>query len=262
MKNLIKMDFFITKKNKATWIIPTFVIIMSIISLYISFKSNESSTMKSIMTQVNFNRNNPTFIQCCTDLLTGNFLTLFILIFVTLVQGQEYSSGYIKNIYGLVKEKYKLLIPKYIIILGFVILLIITTVVSVIIGRLFFLDYNKLGDFQLYFKFMLTQLFLNFVFGVGVLCTTVIFKKVNIALSIGIVYLMFFSDMLYSFINNLFKTYKFKIDNYMLLGNITNLRIDSSNNEYLRSIIVGSVFLCIFILIASIVISKKDLKIE
>lgn len=251
----IRMEAYICFKNYILWLILGVVLLLSIISIYTSnnvIKGNEIEingvAAEEIFTEVNPQKADE-FYYWCEDIISGDFLIVFTIIFAALIAGKDYSSGYIKTIINAKNRQYYF-VSKLVILILYITMMLIATFLATVICNIFFLKTGSLGTFSSYIRMLIMQFILNVTVGALVEMIVFIAKKQIVALIAPMVYYLFFSSMLYSIINKFIKTMEFDISKYTIFGAPKYLVGDLSNSILMREAIVLIIYLIIRIFIS------------
>lgn len=228
MLNAIKMEIYTCFKGKMIWIVLGVVLVLSVISLYTSYNvlHNQSidvygTNASKLLTEIDKSKAGELFYWC-KDIISGDFLIIFTIIFSALIVGKDYTSGYIKSIINR-NNRLNYVVSKITILIIFVALMIVSTVLATAISNIAFLKTDSMGACGSYFKMVLMQILLNIAIGVLVEAIAMISKKQIVALIAPLVYYLFFSEKIYNFIDKFVGKDSFKIAKYTLFGAPTYL---------------------------------------
>lgn len=256
MLSAIRYDVYRTLKSASTWVILAVLFLLtcaSVLILYFSY---------SIISQDLSFLGDMSVADWCTDVTSGDFLLPFGIIFAVICVSGEYSSGFIKNIYGSYKRKCYYIISKSILMVIFSICMIIVSYMAIIIVCPIALG-AKFGALTAAFvKYTLAKiLYVSACCVLGVLVCLLIRKGI-IAICVLFGYSFILAAILYECVDQLFirvfKVSDFDFSKYTLIGNISIINLETSWQQYLIGCGVAVVVLALCIILGSLVFKKRD----
>lgn len=270
MLNLIRMDFYRLFKSKSFYLITGISIVMSIVMMlmfgvYSLALDNLDTGALNADTMALIQSTLPTnFSQYFEIFFFGNYVTLYLVIFIVIFCNSEFSRGYIKNIASLITPKYMMAFSKLIIIVFMTVLIYALSALVVVcgcaIGNVPMTVDNPGG----LVKMLVVGILMNISLSAFVMMLFYVFRKSMPALISGIVYVTM-GQLAYSLINLLFKavfqTEKIDITKFTNLGNmVTHVNTSANTETFVRASIVAAVILAISMAITCLSLNKKDIK--
>ena len=267
MGKVLKFDFYKAVKAISTWIILICVIGFSIASLTITYISKTEGELPDVALEIGEQTTivpleEMTVVDWCIDSISGDFLMLFVAIFAVLFTCSDYATGFIKNTYNTIKNKWHYVLSKLLVVSVFTILTIITAYAVTMIFNLAVVKSSSFGDVSEMLIFTLNKALLLIAYGcVGVLISFVV-KKSTAGLIISMGYSFMFANLIYTGINQIVKSTgisdTFAVQEYTLVGNTISLNSDISSDQQMIVLIVCSVAIIVSFVISSILFAKRD----
>ncbi|MDO5047695.1 MAG: hypothetical protein Q4D88_04010 [Anaerococcus sp.] len=190
---------------------------------------------------------------------------IFMIIFASLFFTGPYTHGYIKNFIGIGDNKKKYIISTFLVagvytIITFILSALILTVLTPMINDGMF----KIDDYRSLIKILFVQLLSHLSFLSVILLVASITRSLATSLLASLLYAMIFFNLLVGLVNKLigliFKIGEdFTISNFINIGNITNIGINSTNADLLRASLVALIIGILALSLASVIIKKKDI---
>lgn len=267
MVNILKFDLYKMRKSISTWIVIFLVFVFTIASLAITYTSKTSSELPDMIEGIGAQATivpleDMTVVDWCIDSISGDFLMLFIAVFIILFACTDYSSGYIKNIYGSIKNKWNYVFSKGIIVLIFTVLSILVAYITTICFNVLIVHSESFGSVQELLKYSTLKMLLLFAYGMIGVCVSLIARKATVGLIVVMGYSFMFSNILYTGINqivkNIFDVNDFAVEKYTLIGNTVSLGADVQSKEILIIVIVSLSIMLLSSVISSFFFSKRD----
>jgi len=237
--------------------------LMSILSIMISYFSAKNGSNLAIEAGNIVNSlDEMSFSDWFVNVTGGDFLLLFMLIIAVLEISNEYSSGYIKNLYGCMSHKWNYVMSKYIMDIVFALLFLVVCGIVLAITNVFILKCNEFGNVNALLKYAMLRWLLLSVYGILISSITIIARRGLYSFIIGVGYSFMLANPLYEGINllakNVFKVNDFNVSKYSIIGNCINLNLDITNTQ-LTNILLVSLIVCVIIsFITNIVFIKRD----
>lgn len=262
MCKIIYKEFFVTVKSRFHYIVGVFVIGIAILSLYGIYHtlfSNDVASDYAIFQMVNANNNS--LFDYAAEVLSGNFLSLFVAISVPVIICETFANGYIKNIYNLNKQKRYYIVGKLFAIFCVILFYTILTLLATGIVGIVMFDFDGIGNVEKYVCFALLQILCNLSFGCAIMFISELFRKVSISMISGIVYVVMLCDLLYQFVNSAISSLvnvKFDISDYTIMGNMTKLTVNSGKEDIIRTIVVTVIYISVFSVLTQFLFLKRD----
>ncbi len=248
MFNIIKMDFYRMFKTVSFWVS---LIVAVGISMFTSFIANlfEMPDMSAAYLIIQAFSSSDVLIIC----------TIFISIFVH----AESKNGFIKNIAGQVKPRSKLILPKLLILISYIIILplvyfLFSILTFILVGN------NIIFDFSIdIFMTIAVEFLLYFAFGSIIIMLCIISNSSALSIAVGIMMSARIFSIIYAAIDfvvskinpgSTFTSFKYSLISNMQY--VANMNDDST----VRAIFVGIAFAAAAIAISVLSIQKKDIK--
>lgn len=267
MGKILKFDFYKAIKSMSTWIILLCVIVFSIASLTITYVSKTEGELPDVALEIGEQTTiipleEMTVADWCVDAISGDFLMLFVAVFAVLFVCNDFATGFIKNIYNNLRNKWHYVLSKFVVISVFTILTIIAAYSVTMIFNLAVVKSSSFGDVSEIITFTLNKAFLLIAYGcVGALISFIL-KKATVGLIISMGYSFMFANLIYTGINQIVKSTglseKFDIQKYTLVGNAVSIGPDPSSEQQVIVLIVCVISIVASFVISSIVFSKRD----
>lgn len=268
MIDVLKFDLFKARKSVSTWIIVVCVCIFTFASLGITYVSKSEGELPEVALEIGEqittqSVSEMTVVDWCVDAITGDFLLLFIVVFAVIFVSSDFSSGYIKNIYGCIERKISYVVSKIMIISFFSILIIAVSYISCVIFNYMIIKSGAFGDIGEFLKFTFFKLLLSVAFGSIVSCITIVVKKATASMVICMGYSFMFVNIFYTGINqvlnNVFEIEDFNIEKYTVIGNTISLNLNISSEQSTIIGIISMLAILISIVFGSIIFGKSDI---
>ena len=262
MVKVIHKEIFIALKNRFYYIVGLFALGIAVFSLYGVYHTlsiGDAATEYAIFQMVN--ENNNCFLDYAAEVLSGNFLSLFVAISVPTVICESFANGYIKNVYNCKIQKNYYAVGKVVVILCIVMFYTLLTLLATCISGLFWFDFEGVGNVAQYIKFASLQILCNTSFGCVIMFVSELFRKLSLSMISGILYVVMLCDLLYQFMNSLISNVgieNFEVEKYTIIGNMTNLTMDSNGDDIFYTIVVAVVYMVIFASLSQLMFLKRD----
>lgn len=274
MKNIIKAEFIRMAKSKAAWI-------LLIITLGVVFLSVASFALVSLTFEELFSAGPEVpdefaemflisdFEQLFTKVYNSNTFILILVIMAVLFASRPYKTGFIKTIIGTVTPKYRLIIPEYICMFTYsVILSFVSGQAIFAFGCLMFNDFISLLTIESLFTilaFVLVQSVMLGCFSCIIVGITNLVKSTAMPLVMSLLYVTTLGGVVYQIISDLLAEFhvvstSFSLIDYTLLGNIYSMTIDSMPEDIIKVAILCILFTTLSTFVTSAVLEKQDIR--
>ena len=187
--------------------------------------------------------------------IKGKFIALFMVIFAILYSTADMTSGFVKNIAGLVISKAVSLF------LYTILTLLLFTGVQMLSNALFF-DEFVFGPAKEFFQYAGLQILLHFALLMIVMCIAVVLRNNVISMTIGVLLCMNVLVIFYSFLDRLIAKMKiqdFEIMKYTVTGNMMFLETNVTAKMAVTAVAVSVGFSIVMLGICSMVFKKRDI---
>lgn len=253
MRNVFSMDLYRMIKTKSTYIL--LAIYVGILSLGIFvFKTNMDSGFS-------IGLEDQTISQFVSYLLSGETTIFLIVIFIAMFINAEFNSGYFKNIMGDIPKKINYVVSKCLVVAIYTAIYVILGVVIAIIGSQI-LGLEELGKVSSLVAYAGMLYLLDVVIGIIMIMVTIALRNSAASTSIGIVYILLISSLLYTLVNygadKLFHAEDFKIQEYLPYGNLMSISTASQTGDFIRAIVVALIFGVVAFLGSTLIVKRRD----
>lgn len=272
MIHCVKFDIMKTVKSISTWLLLAFVLAFVAISVSISYASLHPSAVTENMDIISEMPSqlagralgDVSLTEWFSDAISGDFLVLFVIIFSVILVSVDFSSGYIKNIYGHIQYNSHFVLSKIILAALFVLLLLAASFVTILVCNWAFLKAPAFGDLSALLLSNSVRALLCIALASLVICLSFVVKKGLVAMIASILYATMLSPTIYVGVNQLVKRLwhlqDFRIQEYTVIGNITNLSLDTTGKQYAVAAVVAIAAILLSATVSNIVFSKQDVK--
>lgn len=204
-----------------------------------------------------------TTINFYTDFLDMfiDVVPIYMMIFAVGLVADEYSSKYCNNLFSITNQKYKFVTANFVALIAFLALMFVTTFVPTLILELILHGSNlKFVGFGHFLTVLGSNMIL--ILAIGVVCMFLAtLMRNSVPLTLGIVYMLFFSGMIYMALD--FLLYKLNIEfafrKYLLFGNLIEISQKCNEMVLLRCIIVSVIYIAVFAVANTAILQKRDL---
>ncbi len=196
--------------------------------------------------------------------VTGDILAVFVTIISAIFVHSEIANGGMKNIYGKETHKHKFVVSKVA-----VMLLYVFFILAIAFAVCLAFNYIHDGEISLevdaieLIRYVLVQSLLLTAFSSTIMCLGTVTRNNMVTLILGIVYCTWgyaFESFIDSKLQEIDTLSDFVLSNYLVMGNLQSIYINSSFDEYLRAIIVAICITTVTTVISSLWLSKSDVK--
>lgn len=195
--------------------------------------------------------------------LPGMLPCLLVAIFVVIFVCSEHSTGFVKNISGLTRNRGMLFLAKLPTVVLFTVLLIAATFLGMLIPFRPMLGYFHMGDGGDLLKLMALQTLLYVVFAVLVAAIATVIRSTAVSMTIGVALTSGMVGLIYALITMALRYFcgisgDFALSNYTVSGTIPQLGVAATDSIVTRGVIVGVVYLVVSIIAAYCINKKRD----
>lgn len=271
MNNLIRMDFYRMRKNKTTWIILMFLILMMFASVYMSYsdieyyKNNPSAleNLRSSSEEVNWGiyigsvspkwcEDNEVPVDGLIKInIQSKIVLMFLVVFIVGFVSKENTSGFIKNIAGQVSNRGFILLSKMIIVGIYSLILLAVATVTIFLSSKILFGYVFVKNLGLLIKYILYQWILHVAYGSFMIFLITLLKNEIASLLIGILV----SAGILQIVDAFIKSNKKSIMYFLNSGNIGRLSLGDC-----RPLLIAVVSMTIYMAISMYVINNRDIQ--
>ncbi|MBR3838821.1 MAG: hypothetical protein IKJ75_03745 [Clostridia bacterium] len=270
MKGIIKGEFTRLVKNKLTWI---FLIVSvaavfittgtyALMNLLMETTGSADALMGDIFGIYDFKSlYNLTY--------NSDLIILVITVMTVLYASQPYRSGFIKTITNVVTPKYKLIIPEYICVFTYAVLVSFVSGIAVFaFGSLmfkgFFASLTLKGILKIV-AFVAAHSLLLGSFACMTAGITNVLKNTALSLISNLLYACGFGTIIYQLITLLLNKLDvvkedFTLVEYTVIGNVYGMTVDSLADDIIRVVIVCIIVVWSSAMFSSMMMEKQDIK--
>lgn len=270
MKGIVKGEFTRLVKNKLTWIF----LAVSVAAVFIttgtyalmSILMDASGTNDEFMMNL-FGIND--FQALFNITYNSDLIILIISIMAVLYASQPYRSGFIKTIAGVLSPKYKLLIPEYICIFIYAVIVSFVSGIAVFVfGSLmfkgFFASLTLKAALRL-LAFVAAHSLLLGSFACMVAGITNVLKNTALSLISSLLYSCGFGTIIYQLLSALLTKLdlvkeNFTLADYTIIGNVYTMTVESLPEDIIRVVIVCIIVVWSSAMFSSMMMEKQDIK--
>ena len=250
MRNALSMDLYRLRKTKSSYITYFIFIAFLALSMFM-IKTSVDSGYYQIDGKIS------NVIEIMT---TGNSILFLLVIFVAMFINAEFSSGYIKNIMGDIPKKRNYVLSKFVTIMLYTALYLLTAVIIAVVGAKVLLDYNDWGNIGKTLLYLGIVYLLNVSFCCIMIFITILLRNSAASTSVGVIYTLMIGSLLYQLINYLVakisEVDNFDVRKYFVYGNLCILNSSSNTEDFIRAVVVAFLFGVVTIL-GSIQLTKR-----
>lgn len=268
MRCMLKYDFYRMIKSVSTYLLLLCILGFTIASVGLSYATK--TEMKLPETVLSFSSSGVgnelekmTVCNWCEDAVSGDFLLMFIIIFAVILVSNDYSTGYIKNIYGNIHCKITYVISKILMVILFSICAMILTYGICLTTVSIAISPTEVGDVAGLCHYSVIKLLLLVTYGIVVIAISLIARRALVAFIIGIGYPFMLSDTVYSginlFANKIAKVDGFFIQKYAVIGNIYTFSTMTLEESKFRIVILCSVLIAFATICSGVLFKYRDI---
>lgn len=277
MINVIKMDLYRMFKSKFMWItiiISLFFPIASMNTIHSEFEDLPNPILESMMEEGYIREEAESYLadplyaedfefdifELYPRIIERAIIGLLITIFTVIFIGAESNTGYIKNIAGQTSIRHRTILSKMVVLFLYSsMIFLLYLVISVLCSKLIF-GYIHFGIFSIeeMVLYVLSQIFLNFVFGCVIMCGSELIRNLVVSMAVGVILTtgIFVVPMMY--LDELFKVTNFSFTSLILTPYMERMTVNYS--QYGKVWIVGAAFLVIGTLLSITSMKKRDIR--
>lgn len=267
MKRILKFDFYKAVKSVSTWIILLCVAVFTIASMTITYGAKNGSELPDAVMEISegaaaVSLEKMTVADWCMDAAGGDFLMLFVIVFAVLFTCGDYSTGFMKNIYNPIRNKWKYVLSKMIVTAVFTVLTVVLTYAIAMIYNLIIIRSAAFGNGSGLLWFTLYKTILLIAYGCVGVMVSFILRKTTAALIVCMGYSFMFANLIYTGVNQLARgagAAAFDIRKYTLVGNILLMGPNMQGGQKPVVWIVCFAAAAVSFLVSTMLFSKRDI---
>ncbi|PAV28113.1 hypothetical protein CIL05_18575 [Virgibacillus profundi] len=254
MINLFKMDLHRFKNNKIMYLL---LVIFSAFEIFGIFMMKQyEQPMEQGGTSVS-SMNASDFIQLVLS-QTPSWVLMYVTVFSVYFYMSEYNSGFYKNYISMNNARMYSVISKILILGMFTLLMLVTMVISDLIGRTIFFNNAAIGDWGYFVKLLVGQFLLHWAFSILVLFISIVSRSMITSLVIGVVLALNVPGMVVGALESLVGN--INLSSYLLVNTIVSTKDFNNMNDVIHVASVAIIFMLIFSYIAVRYKVKEDLR--
>ena len=281
MLNMIKMDLYRMFRTKSLYVIWIVLAAILLITTSLCKTDYELLTEKDAMKQEQVTE--PTVDNINVGMMVtlptepgekvtvfdiffansqGKFYALFLVIFAVLFSTADISSGYIKNIGGLVGNRGSLIFSRSIALSVFTVLTMTGAFLFQAAANCIVFGELELGNTKAILSYFVAELALHYALVLICMAIAIILKNNVISMVIAVCLSMNVMTIVYGVINSVIQKIgiqNFQIYKYTITGKLSLLPMNPSGNECLAAFGVAIVFIVMMISVSSVVFQKRDI---
>ncbi len=274
MYNLMKMDMRRMWRSRYTWLILLIVVTMVFFSFFMVKASLDQvgqapEGQQSGAISVTIDSPPEDVLEQLTlgslggSLIADGLIMILCTIFVALFLGAEQRGGYIKNIAGQLPARGLLVVSKLITIAVFLLVLMGLYTLSVYaFGKIFFAEKMTTGSLATLFSMLSAQYVLHLAFCGFLMLLHALSRSTAVTLAGGLLVSVGLTRFVYTLINKLIlvanSASEFDLGRYMVDSNITAARFEATPQLFEQALIVGAVFVIVYVVLSALTVHKKD----
>ncbi|MCI8407704.1 MAG: ABC transporter permease [Lachnospiraceae bacterium] len=193
--------------------------------------------------------------------LQAKVIAIFMAIFTVLFATADMSSGYIKNFAGQVKNRWKLVLSKAIVLLFFTVLTILLYVLMQVVSMPISFGYLEIGNLSNFLSYLGIQTLLHYGFVCVCMGFAIVFRNNLCSMTLSICICFGMANILYAFMDKALAKIgikDFETIKYTISGRIARLPMNPTESDTAKCAIVVAMFVLVFVGISSYVFHKRD----
>lgn len=193
--------------------------------------------------------------------LQAKVIAIFMAIFTVLFATADMSSGYIKNFAGQVKNRWKLVLSKAIVLLFFTVLTILLYVLMQVVSMPISFGYLEIGNLSDFLSYLGIQTLLHYGFVCVCMGFAIVFRNNLCSMTLSICICFGMANILYAFMDKALAKIgikDFETIKYTISGRIARLPMNPTESDAAKCAIVVAMFVLVFVGISSYVFHKRD----
>lgn len=195
-------------------------------------------------------------------LLSSGLILVFTSIFAVILVVSEYSTGFIKNIAGIVKKRCYLILSKGVIMAAFIAAEFVLIIAIIYLGMLVMMP-DSLGRMDGEFlQIFALQYVLHLGFGCFVILLSTLTRSKLISILCSVLSCSGLALLLLGYLERLLEgscETKIKITNYLLTTNVSSLVSKVASQDILRIVLVAFGAMIVYMVLSCVIIEKRDI---
>lgn len=276
MLNMLKMDLYRMIKTRSCYVILLVMFFVTVLSTYLEKQALDkgeayTAELASEDDSVSFGMTvslasepgeNVTVFGMYYANAQAKALALFLVIFAVIYATADLNSGYIKNIGGQVKGRWKLILSKVFSILVYTVVFLGLFVLLQAVSNRIFLGYLAWGDGKEFLTYLALSALLSFALEMVCMTVAVLVRNNVFSMILAICLCMNLMVIVYNAIDTLIAkagVKDFQLLEYTVTGQFAVLPMLPTGSECLQAAVVGLVFSAAAILLSGVVFEKRDI---
>ena len=207
--------------------------------------------------------NNLQVLQVFMAHLSSGMFALFNVIFLIIFVTADQKNGYIKNIGGQVKRRYRLIVAKWVAaavyVLVFDAIMLATQVVALVATQ----GYLHWGSAQTYLPCIGIQMLLQYAFLVACMTLTMVIRSRALGMTAGVCLSMGMASLLCMLINVASRRFlhieNLQLENYLITTKINLIVPGVADTQIRNAVILAVCYLAVMTVLSIINVEKRDL---
>lgn len=278
MLNMIKMDLYRMLKTKSAYVIMMIMVLIIALTSWLEVKQEEigeddyAVEMTSEDETLNFGMSvsiaaepgeNVTVFDMFYANSQAKFLALFLVIFAVIFSTADIGSGYIKNIGGQVRGRWKLMCSKAFALFVYTVVFLAVYLLAQAVSNRIFAGYLEWGDGKAFCTYLALSALLSFALEMICMAVAVFVRNNVFSIILAVCLCMNLMVIVYSAIDKLLAkagvVKDFQLLEYTVTGKLALLVKNPTGAECLQAVVVGLVFSAVTILFSSVIFEKRDI---
>lgn len=260
MKNILKSDFYRLFKSKSFYICTLVSAALFGLGIYMMYWAHKVTSSQGVEFPFQYTDGLSYGMTAFMDGSVQMIISIFIAIFVT----AEFSHGTMKNIVSKGFSKVNIFLSKLLTMtVAAFIIVIATVIVGTVCGTLVTGKFGSLnGEFGGYvLKTIGIELFLYIALTALLLMVAMTVKNLGGAIAISVIGIISFENVLFALLEFAVDS-KIKFSEFSLIYNTLfyRMNMEAAGSDYVRSVIVGAVFLVVATTFGIFMFKKADVK--
>ncbi len=279
MLNMLKMDLYRMFKSRSCYVILLIMILVTLLTTYLEAQPPEEESAE-VQTYLEEQQETIEFgmsVSVSSVMEAGEQITvlgmfyansqakalgLFLVIFTVIFSTADINNGYIKNIGGQVKSRWKLMISRAFSILVYTVIFLGLFILFQAVSNRIFLGYLEWGDGKAFLTYLGIAVLLNFALEMICMAISVLVRNNVFSMIFAICLCMNLMILLYNAIDRLIaKTgvKDFQLFKYTVTGKIAVFPINPTGQECAGAVLIALIFSAAAILLSCVVFEKRDI---
>lgn len=251
---LLKMDMYRMRKSRFTYVIFAVLMLFFVLECLVLFGVQDYTAPAGSLS----------VMECSQFMIKADIIIMFIMFFAVRFVSTEFSSGFIKNVYGRETRKVKLFLSKVGVVAIYTAVIFAAVLMISVLGQFFFNHEVVFGDAGAgYVRFLLVQYLMHVAFGTAILCIATVLQNSAASMIIGILYITlgrWIYMLLDQKVQDILGLSDFNLSDYVVFGNLALIDLDSRAGACIRASVVSVVFFVIAVFIGQLVLRKRDVR--